>query len=799
MQTLWQDLRYGARMLLKQPVFTLIAVLTLALGIGANTAIFSLVNAVLLRPLPFAESERLVWTWGEFSGGNRASTSPPDFLDYRAQNRSFEELAAIMFKSFNLTGSGDPDRVIGSSVTANFFQALGVKLVHGRAFLPEEERSGPSQVAIIGQGLWRRRFGGDPQIIGKTITLDGRSHIVVGVAPDATRVLQEAEIWTPLTFDDPEMKVRRFHFLRAVGRLKRGVTLQQAQADIDAVATGLEKLYPESNKDWRLRLVPMREFLVGQTRRPLYILLGAVGLVLLIACANVANLTLSQAARRQKEVALRHALGAKRMRLIRQLLTESALLSVIAGTLGLLLAWWGSDLLMTLAEDSIPRVGEIALDNRVLGFTMLVSLLTALFFGLAPALQASRPDLNETLKEGGKGGGSSSRMMRARNALIVVEVAMALVLLVSAGLLIKSFRRLQEVEPGFDPRNLLTMRLFLPLSKYAEPQQRQAFFEQALKRIGSLPGVQAVGTSTSIPALGGGDTYFTIEGKPFSDPNRKVTALNPMVSHDYLRAMKIPLIKGRHFTEPETKEEKAKSVIINESLARAYFADDEPLGKRLIIDMGEPWTCEIIGVARDTTQFALGVGAYPLMYLPSIRAGFAAVVIRSSGDPLALTASVREAVREVDRDLPIANIRSMDQIMSNMAGDARFRTLLLGVFAAVALLLAAIGIYGVISYSVAQRTREVGIRIAIGAQNRDVLRLVVGQGMKLALIGVGVGIAGAFAFTRVLSGLLFNVSATDPLTFVGVSTLLALVALLACYVPARRAMNVDPMVALRCE
>jgi putative ABC transport system permease protein len=799
MQTLWQDLRYGARMLLKQPVFTMIAVLTLALGIGANTAIFSLVNAVLLRPLPFAESERLVWTWGEFSGGNRASTSPPDFLDYRAQNRCFEELAAMMFNSFNLTGSGDPDRVIGSSVTANFFQALGVKLVQGRAFLPEEERSGAAQVAIIGQGLWQRRFNGAPEIIGKTITLNGRNHTVVGVAPDATRVLQEAEIWTPLTFDDPEMKVRRFHFLRAIGRVKRGVTLQQAQADIDAVAAGLEKLYPESNKDWRLRLVPMREFLVGETRRPLYVLLGAVGLVLLIACANIANLTLSQAARRQKEVALRHALGAKRMRLIRQLLTESALLSVIAGTIGLLLAWWGADLLMTLAEDSIPRVGEIALDNRVLGFTMLVSLLTALFFGLAPALQASRPDLNETLKEGGKGGGSSSSMVRARNALIVVEVAIALVLLVGAGLLIKSFRRLQEVEPGFDPRNLLTMRLFLPLSKYAEPQQRQAFFEQALNRIGSLPGVQAVGTSTSIPTLGGGDTYFTIEGKPFPDPNRKVTALNPMVSHDFLRAMKIPLIKGRHFTEPETKEEKAKTVIINEAFARAYFADDEPLGKRLIIDMGEPWTCEIVGLARDTTQFALDVGAYPLMYLPSIRSGVAAVVIRSSGDPLALTASVREAVREVDRDLPIANIRSMDQIMSSMSGDARFRTLLLGVFAAVALLLAAIGIYGVIAYSVAQRAREIGIRIAIGAQNRDVLRLVVGQGMKLALLGVGIGIAGALAFMRVLSGMLFNVSATDPLTFVSVSTLLALVALLACYVPARRAMNVDPMVALRCE
>src|SRR5262252_1993784 len=799
MQTLLQDLRYGARILLKQPVFTLIAVLTLGLGIGANTAIFSLVNAVLLRSLPFSEPERLVWTWGEFSGGNRASTSPPDFLDYRAQNRSFEELAATYFNSFNLTGAGEPERIVGSSVTANFFQALGVRLVQGRAFLPEEERSSPAQVAIIGQGLWQRRFGGDPQIIGKTIQLDGRSHTVVGVAPDATRVLQEAEIWTPLTFDDPEMKIRRFHFLRAVGRLKQGVTLQQAQADIDSVSAGLEKLYPESNKDWRLRLVPMREYLVGETRRPLYVLLGAVGFVLLIACANVANLTLAQASRRQKEVALRHALGADRTRLIRQMLTESALISVIAGTIGLLLAWWGSDLLRALAQDSIPRVGEISLDNRVLGFTLLVSLLTGVVFGLAPAMQASRPDLNETLKEGGKGGGSGSRGGRARNALIVIEVAMALVLLVGAGLLIKSFRRLQEVDPGFDPRNLLTMRLFLPQSKYAEPQQRQAFFEQALKRIESLPGVQAVGTSTWIPTLGGGDTYFTIEGRPFPDPNRKVTAFNPMVSHDYLRAMKIPLIKGRHFTEPETKEEKAKTVIINEAFARAYFASIEPLGKRLIIDMGEPWTCEIVGVAGDTTQFALNLGALPTMYLPSIRAGVAAVVVRASGDPLALTASVREAVREVDRDQPIANIRSMEQIMSSMAGESRFGALLLGVFAAVALLLSAIGIYGVIAYSVAQRTREIGIRMALGAQGRSVLGLVIGQGMKLALIGVGVGIAGALALTRVLSSLLFNVSATDPLTFVVVSTLLSLVALLACYVPARRATKVDPMIALRTE
>ena len=533
-------------------------------------------------------------------------------------------------------------------------------------------------------------------------------------------------------------------------------------------------------------------------RKPLYVLLGAVAFVLLIACVNVANLILAQAASRRKEMALRHALGASRPRLIRQLLAESLLLSVAGGMMGLLLAWWGADLLMALAPESIPTIGEVGVDNRVFGFTLLVCLLTGVIFGLAPALQTSKPDVNEALKEGGKGGGSSFRLGRSRNLLVVAEVALAIVLLAGAGLLIQSFRRLQEVDPGFDPRNLLTMRVFLPETKYPEPEQQQAFFERVLPRIEALPGVQAVGTTTHIPALGGGDTYFTIEGKPFPDPNKKVTAFNPMVSHNYLRTMKIPLIQGRHFTEAETKET-PKTVIINEAFARTYFAGDEPLGKRLIIDMGDPLTCEIVGVARDARQFSLEIEVFPAMYLPSIRSGFTGIVVRTNGDPMAMAPAVRRAVWEVDKDQPVANLRSMDQILSNLVAEARFRTLLLGVFAAVALCLAGVGIYGVIAYSVAQRTHEIGIRMALGAQARDVSRLVIGQGLRLTLAGVALGLLAAFGLTRLLTGLLFEVSATDPLTFALIALLLMLVALLACYVPARRAMKIDPMIALRCE
>jgi putative ABC transport system permease protein len=518
----------------------------------------------------------------------------------------------------------------------------------------------------------------------------------------------------------------------------------------------------------------------------------------LIACANIANLLLARAAGRQKEIASRSALGARPARLIRQLLTESIVLSTAGGAVGLLLAVWGTELLVKMTPDTIARANEIGVDNRVLGFTLLLSLLSGVVFGLVPALQTSKPDLTESLKEGGKGTVAGMGNNRTHSFLVVTEMALALVLLVGAGLLVQSFRRLQNVDPGFDPANTLTMRLFLPESKYGEPGRPRTFLDQVLERVAALPGVKAVGTTTHLPMRGGGDTYFKIEGRPFKDPNQQVTALNPSISHDYLNAMGIPLVKGRTFTDQETKEP-IKTVIINEAFARTYFPGEDPLGERLVIDMGESLTCEIIGVTRDVKQFSLQSQSAPTMYLPSIEVGRASLVVRTAGDPLAMTSAVRAVVQLVDKDQPIANVLSMEQILSSSVAEPRFRTLLLSVFAALALVLAGVGIYGVMSYAVARRTHEIGIRMALGARPGDTLKLVVGQGMTLALIGVAVGLAAAFALTRLLSSLLFGVSATDPLTFAVIALLLTSVAMVACYIPARRATRVDPMVALRYE
>jgi putative ABC transport system permease protein len=798
METVWHDLRYGLRMLRTHPGFTAVAVLTLALGIGANTAIFSVVNAVVLRPLPFREPDRIVRMWGTFSQGNNASTSPPDFLDFRSQNSTFEEFAAMRGGSFNLTGQSEPERVIGADVTTNFFAALGVTPLLGRTFTPDEEQAGNARVAIISQGLWQRRFGGDPTIVGKTLLLDGNSHTIVGVAPNEGRMPDETDVWRPLTFDSPGMKIRRFHFLRAIGRLKPGVTLEQAKADVDAIAIGLEERYPDTNTTWRLRLVPLRDELLGDIRPALYVLLGAVAFVLLIACANVANLLLARAARRQKEMAIRLALGAGRLRLIGQLLTESVLLSSIGGGVGLLLAVWGTELLVKVAPGTIPRVAEIGVDNRVLGFTILLSLVTGAVFGLVPAWQASRPDVNESLKDGGKGTVAQTRNTRTRSGLVVAEIAAALVLLVGAALLVQSFQRLQNVDPGFDPKNVLTMRVPLSDAKYAEPGRSANFLHQVLERVAALPGVQAAGTTTQLPLRGGGDTYFKIEGRPFASSNEQVTALDPAISSDYLRAMGIPLISGRPFTDQETREPE-KKVIINKVFADTYFPGEDPLGQRLIIDLGRPAVCEIIGVAKNVRQFSLQGKPVPTMYLPSIEAGRGSLVVRTSGDPLALAGAVREAVQSLDKDQPVASVQSMEQILSGSVAQPRFRTLLLSVFAGLALILAAVGIYGVISYTVTQRTHEIGIRMALGAPAAAVVKLVVAQGIRLTVTGVLIGLGGAWALTRLMDTLLFGVTSTDPLTFAAVAVLLAGVALLACYIPARRAAKVDPIIALRYE
>ena len=796
MDGLLQDVRYAARMLLKHRSFTAIAVLTLALGIGANTAIFSVVNAVVLKPLPFDSPDRVIRMWGKFSQGDRASTSPPDFIDYRAQNSTFEEFAATMGTSYNLTGESEPERVIAANITSNFFRALGMKLIQGREFSPEDEKAG--QVAIVSEGLWQRRFAGAMPIIGKTLALDGRNYTVVGVLSKASRALDETEVWTPIDFEKQMMKVRRFHFLRAYGRLKPGVTVQQAQSDLDAISMRLEEQYPESNKTWRLRLVSLTDDLIGNVRTPLYVLLGAVGFVLLIACANVANLLLARAAGRQKEIAIRSALGARPRRLIRQLLTESIVLSTAGGSLGLLLAVWGTDVLVKMSPDALSRTNNIGVDGRVLGFTLLMSLVSGVVFGLVPALQTSRPDLNESLKEGGKGAAGGKVSNRTHNFLIVTEMALALILLIGAGLFVQSFRRLQNVDPGFDPSGTLTMRIFLPESKYGNSGRSAAFVDQVLERVGAIPGVKAVGTTNQLPMRGGGDTYFKIEGKPFDDPSKQITALDPQISSNYLNAIGISLVKGRGFEDRETKGT-PNTVIINEAFARTYFSDDNPLGQRLIIDIGSPVTCEIIGVARDTKQFSLEFDSAPTMYLPSIEVGRPNLVVRTSGDPLAMASAVRTAVQSIDSDLPIASVYSMEQILANSVSEPRFRTMLLSVFAALALILAAVGIYGVMSYSVARRTHEIGIRMALGARPSDTLRLVVGQGLTLTLIGVGVGLASSFALTRLLTSLLFGISATDPLTFVSIALLLTAVSAIACYVPARRATRIDPMLALRYE
>jgi putative ABC transport system permease protein len=815
MQTLLQDFRYGIRILMKNPGFSAVAVLTLALGIGANTAIFSVVNAVLLRPLPFREPGRLVAVW-EGSPKQGYEENPPaaaNFLDWRAQNRVFEQMAIFdsYFNRFNLTAGDRPEQVVGVAISANLFQVLGVSPLLGRAFLPEEEQPGRDQVVLLSYGLWQRRFGADPNLVGKAVALNARSCTVVGIMSPGCQFPggfggivgaynKPADLWVPLALDANAWSQRSSHYLQVIARLKPGKGLEQARAEMNTLQHGIEQQYPNAFVGSHVKLIPLHTQMISGIRPALLVLLGAVAFVLLIACANVANLLLARARARHREMAIRAALGASRSRVIRQLLTESLPLAILGGVLGTLLALWGMEILVAASPGDIPRIKEVQIDDWVLGFTLLVSVLTGMIFGLAPALEASRPNLNESLREGGRSATEGLHRNRIQSLLVVGEVALALMLLAGAGLMIQSFLRLQQVDPGFRTGRLLTLDLTLPDAKYSKEQQQADFFRQLLARIQTLPGVQSVGAATALPLTGNRENYgIGIEGRPPEPLEKMPTAEYRAISPDYFGTLGIPLLKGRTFTERDRKDSPPVAVI-NESLARRYFADEEPLGKRLLIGHGRSQP-QIVGVVGDVRHLGLDAEIQPEVYEPYLQVPWPSMTlaIRTSADPTSLAAAVRSEVLAIDTEQPLANVRTMDQILADSVAQPRFRTLLLGLFGAVALALAAVGIYGAISYSAAQRTHEIGIRMALGAQKRDVLKLVVRQGMLLTLTGVVIGLAGSFGLSRVLSSLLFGVTATDPATFVGVSSLLVGVALLASYLPARRATQVDPMVALRYE
>ncbi|MCM3871733.1 MAG: ABC transporter permease [Pyrinomonadaceae bacterium] len=805
METLLKDVRYGVRMLVKNPGFTVVAVIALALGIGANVAIFSVVNGVLLRPLPFSEPDRLMMIretklpqFPEFS------ISPGNFLEWKKQNTVFERLVAFKGSSLNLIGTGDPERLRVLNVTEGFFAMLGAQPQLGRDFLLEEDQPERNNVVILSQGLWQKRFGGDPKILNQSIALSGKSYTVIGVMPATFRFGpgdEQIDLWTPMAFTAQEAQNHGGHYVAAIGQLKPAMTIDQARAEMITIAARVAAQYPAAT-GWSVKVMPLLEFSVRSIKPALLVLLVAVGFVLLIACANVANLLLARAAGRQKEIATRTALGAGRGRIIRQLLTESMLLSLLGGTVGLLLAKWGTDLLLTLAPSDLPRMDNVSVDGRALAFTAAITFLTGIIFGLVPALQASKPNLNETMKDAARGSSEGGRRKLVRNTLVVLEVASALVLLVGAGLMIKSFYRLQEVDPGFNPNNALTTSVELPKQRYPEETQQVAFFQQLIERVGALPGVEAAGASCVVPMTG--DDFvlaFEIDGQPPLQPGATQSTNYYSVSSDYFKAMGIPLSRGRVFNERDTKQS-PRVAVINETMATKMFPGEDPIGKRITFDREDKnaWY-EIVGIVGDVKQYGLDQPTTMQTYEPYTQQTlpYMTLVVRAAGDPTSLGAAIRSEVLKLDKEQPATDIKTLNQYFSTSIAQQRFSMVLLGVFAAVALVLAAVGIYGVLSYAVTQRTHEIGIRMALGAGRRDVFQLVVGRGMLLSLIGVAGGLVAAFGLTRLMESLLFGVTATDAVTFASVAGVLLAVALLACYIPARRATKVDPLVALRYE
>ena len=813
MDTLIQDIRFGFRMLLKAPGFMTVAVIVLALGIGANTAIFSVVNAVLLRPLPYPQPDRLVQIWhtppqSSFPGLTRFSVSPANYLDWVHQNHSFEQMAIYGFMGFNLTGKGEPESVLATRVSSNFFSVLRTQPMAGRVFSPEEDSAGHGNVVVISHSFWQSHFGSDPNVVGQTISLNSQPYTIVGIMPakfafpTSSDPKFQAQMWTPIAWTDEDRAVRGNHNFLVIGRLKTKADLQQAKAEMNTISSRLEQQYPADDKGWGATVIPMREQMVGEVRPALMILLGAVGFVLLIACANVANLVLVKTLARQKEIAIRTALGASSARVLRQVLAETLLLSLSGGVLGLVVAHFGVRLIVAFLAQRLPFATNISLDVWVLGFTLVVSLWTGVIAGMVPAFRATKTNLNDSLKQGLGRTDADSGGNRTRNVLVVSEVALSLVLLIGAGLMIRSLSRLRSVDSGMDTNNIALTDIRLSQVKYAKPVQQLAFYDRLLQRLRTLPGVESASAIDIMPLSDGGSIQpIAVEGRPVVPMAEQPEVAVRVVEFDFMRTMHIPLLEGRRFTNADIADSPG-SILISDAMAKRIWPGENPIGKRLTLTFFPEKIQEVVGVVGNVKQDGLDI-AEPAatLYLPMAQAPrqFMTVLMRTSAQPGALAPAVANAVHEIDREQPLLDVITMDMVLADSLSHQRFNMLLLGAFAGLAVLLAAIGLYSVLAYSVRRRVREIGVRMALGAQRMDVIRMILGQGVRLALIGVAIGVVAAFVLTRLMASQLFEVSVTDPLTFGGVALMLIVVAIAACYIPAQRAAKVDPMVALRYE